>query len=180
MYYFAIILSLLLAVLQHQALAQQPPCPLLGPIFPPVNPLTSSTISHTVAYLDATFKELDRNGTFAQFNTTLYVQAFSASDTLFQHGYVPPPMEGFLTSGMLDESTVFRVGSVSKLFTVYTLLAEVGMKRMHDPVTRWVPELAYAAKRCEGDPVRRVQWGEVTIGQLAGQLAGVGRDCTYL
>jgi CubicO group peptidase (beta-lactamase class C family) len=85
-------------------------------------------------------------------------------------------MKGFLTSQTLNEDTVFRVGSVSKLITVYTLLAEVGMERMHDPVTRWVPELARAAKKNKGDPARRVQWDEVTIGQLCGHMAGISRN----
>ncbi|KAL9570375.1 hypothetical protein ACKAV7_005486 [Fusarium commune] len=103
--------------------------------------------------------ELDRNGTLEGFNTTFYIQAFSASDTLFQHGYVPPSMKGFLTSGSLNEDTVFRVGSVSKLLTVYTLLAEVGMKRMNDPVTKWVPELAHAARKNKGDPTANRNFG---------------------
>lgn len=175
-----VIISLGLAALPQHAYAQTGPCPLLGAIFPPVqHPLNSTTFSDTIANLTNTFNDLDRNGTFEEFNTTLYVQAFSASDTLFQHGYVPPAMKSFLTSGTLNEDTVFRIGSISKLVTVYTLLAEVGMKRMNDPVTKWIPELARAAKKNKGDAVRRVQWDEVTIGELSGHLAGVGRDCKF-
>ena len=178
MRYLSLLLPLGLAVLPQLAHAQQPVCPLLGPIFPPVQYLAeSNTISNAVANLDKTFKELDRNGTFHELNTTLYVQAFSASDTLFQRGYVPQGMKGFLTSGNLNENTVFRVGSVSKLLTVYTLLAEVGMDHMNDPVTKWVPELARAAKKGKGDPTRQVQWNEVTIGQLCGHMSGVSRNC---
>ncbi|KAH7207360.1 beta-lactamase/transpeptidase-like protein [Fusarium oxysporum] len=177
MNYLALALSLGLATIPQQANAQETPCPLLGAIFPPVqHPLKSSAFSDTIAQLNATFNELDRNGTLEGFNTTFYIQAFSASDTLFQHGYVPPSMKGFLTSGSLNEDTVFRVGSVSKLLTVYTLLAEVGMKRMNDPVTKWVPELAHAARKNKGDPTRKVQWDEVTIGQLSGHLAGISRN----
>ncbi|KAK2933492.1 Beta-lactamase/transpeptidase-like [Fusarium oxysporum f. sp. vasinfectum] len=177
MNYLTLALSLGLATIPQQANAQETPCPLLGAIFPPVqHPLKSSAFSDTIAQLNATFNELERNGTLEGFNTTFYIQAFSASDTLFQHGYVPPSMKGFLTSGSLNEDTVFRVGSVSKLLTVYTLLAEVGMKRMNDPVTKWVPELAHAAGKNKGDPTRKVQWDEVTIGQLSGHLAGISRN----
>jgi CubicO group peptidase (beta-lactamase class C family) len=178
MHHLNILLSLGLAVLPQQAQAQQSPCPLLGAIFPPVqHPLKSNSFSNTIAHLNTTFKNLDKNGTLDEFNTTFYVQAFSASDTLFQHGYIPSSMKGFLTSGTLNENTIFRIGSVSKLLTVYNLLAEVGMKRMNDPVTKWVPELARAAKKNKGDPVRRVQWDEVTIGQLSGHLSGISRNC---
>ncbi|KLO95164.1 uncharacterized protein Y057_7683 [Fusarium fujikuroi] len=177
MNYLTLALSLGLAVLPQQANTQETPCPLLGAIFPPVqHPLKSGDFSDTIAQLSATFNNLDRNGTLEGFNTTFYVQAFSASDTLFQHGYVPSSMKGFLTSGSLNEDTVFRVGSVSKLLTVYTLLAEVGIKHMNDPVTKWVPELALAARNNKGDPTRKVQWDEVTIGQLAGHMAGISRN----
>ncbi|KAJ4250895.1 hypothetical protein NW762_011545 [Fusarium torreyae] len=173
------ILSLGLFLLR-QAYTQQKPCPLLGPIFPPVqHPLTSETFSNTITNLNTTFGELEKNGTLAGLNTTFYIQVFSASDTLFRYGYVPPAMKSFLTSGTLDENTVFRIGSVSKLLNVYTLLAEVGMKHMNDPVTKWVHELALAAKKNGDDRTRKVQWNEVTIGQLAGQMAGVSRNCKY-
>ncbi|KAK3308344.1 beta-lactamase/transpeptidase-like protein [Chaetomium strumarium] len=177
MKYLYSILSFGLAVLPQQSHAQRGPCPLLGPVFPPVrDPLSSSSFADTMDRLNNTFHEFGRNGTFQGLNATFYVQAFSASETLFQHGYVPPEMKGFLTSQTLNEDTVFRIGSVSKLITVYTLLAEVGMERMHDPVTRWVPELARAAKKNKGDPARRVQWDEVTIGQLCGHMAGISRN----
>ncbi|KAF5598346.1 beta-lactamase-like 1 [Fusarium pseudocircinatum] len=171
------VLTLGFAGFLHQANAQETPCPLLGAIFPPVqHPLQSSTFSDAIASLNATFNELDRNGTLEGFNTTFYVQAFSASGTLFQHGYVPPSMKNSLTSGTLNNDTVFRVGSVSKLLTVYTLLAEVGMKHMNDAVTKWVPELALAARKHKSDLTREVQWDEVTIGQLSGHMAGISRN----
>ncbi|KIN00494.1 hypothetical protein OIDMADRAFT_104394 [Oidiodendron maius Zn] len=40
---------------------------------------------------------------------------------------------------------MYRIGSLSKLLTVYTLLAEVGNENLDDPVTKYVPELAAAA-----------------------------------
>lgn len=178
MKYFSVILSLILA---QKVYATQSICPLLGPIFPPVNdPLESDTVLDAIVHLNATFESFDHNGTFDKLNTTFYLQAFSTSNTLFQYGYVPSSMKDFLTSEAINEDTVFRIGSVSKLFTVYTLLAEVGMQYMNDPVTKWIPELALAAKKNKGDVTRSVQWDEITIGELAGQLAGIPRDCKYL
>ncbi|EXK26179.1 hypothetical protein FOMG_17222 [Fusarium oxysporum f. sp. melonis 26406] len=168
MNYLTLALSLGLATIAQRANAQETLALSWVPSFRPSSIRSSP--------LNATFNELDRNGTLEGFNTTFYIQAFSASDTLFQHGYVPPSMKGFLISGSLNEDTVFRVGSVSKLLTVYTLLAEVGMKRMNDPVTKWVPELAHAARKNKGDPTRKVQWDEITIGQLSGHLAGISRN----
>lgn len=78
----------------------------------------------------------------------------------------------------VDENTVFRIGSASKLWTVYTLLASAGEASLHDPVTKWVPELqAAAAAAGADDAVDFVRWEDVTLQELASHLAGVGRDC---
>ncbi|KAF4951283.1 hypothetical protein FGADI_7596 [Fusarium gaditjirri] len=159
--YLILVLSLGLAVLPQQAKAQETPCPLLGPIFPPAqHPLKSSAFSDTISQLNATFNELDRNDTLEGFNTTFYIQAFSASNILFQHGYVPPSMKGFLTS----------------VSTRILYSAWVGMKRMNDPVTKWVPELANAARKNKGDRTSKVQWDQVTFRELSGHLSGIGRN----
>ncbi|KAM5349515.1 hypothetical protein ACJ41O_006020 [Fusarium nematophilum] len=167
----------LLALATHTLGQSNPTCPLLGPIFPPLrNGLTeSAAINDAVVRLNGLMEEVVKNGT----NTTFFVQAFSGADTLFNYGYVPPSMNDSLTTGILNENTVFRIGSISKLLTVYTLLAEVGMERLADPITKWVPELARAARR-RGDPVQSTQWDEVTIGQLASHLSGIGRDFGFV
>lgn len=150
-----------------------PTCPLLGPVFPPVGTglNNSAVVKDAVAQLGDLMDEVVKNGT----NTTFYLQAFSGTEKLFSYGYAPPSTADSLTSGTLDENTVFRIGSVSKLLTVYTLLAEIGMEPLSDPVTKWVPELATVAKH----PGRRTHWDEVTIGQLASHMSGVERNCKY-
>lgn len=166
---------LVLLTLAGSALSQTTPtCPLLGPVFPPVrkNLNDSRAIKDAVVQLTGMLDEVVEAGT----NTTFYVQAFSGTDKLFHYKYVPESMINSLTSGSLDENTVFRIGSVSKLLTVYTLLAEVGIKRLNDPLTKWVPELAKVVKH-RRDPVQSTQWDEVTIGQLAGHMSGIGRNC---
>lgn len=151
-----------------------PTCPLLGPVFPPVPKglAKSAAVKTAVEKLTKELNEIVKQGT----DTTLYVQAFSGTDKIFSYGYAPPNTTSSLTSGTLDEKTVFRIGSVSKLITVYALLAEVGMERLNDPVTRWVPELANATRHQDGS-VQSPRWNEVTIGQLASHMSGVGRNC---
>jgi hypothetical protein len=84
-------------------------------------------------------------------------------------------------------NAVYRLGGLSKVLAVYTWLAQDGDAKWNEPVTRFVPELAAAAaagKRGRGggvaDPVVDVDWEGVTVGALAGQLAGVVRDCEFL
>lgn len=78
----------------------------------------------------------------------------------------------------VDENTVFRIGSASKLWTVFTFLASAGEASLYDPVTKWVPELQTAAVGAD-DAVDFVRWEDVTIQELASHLSGVGRDCKF-
>lgn len=154
-----------------------PNCLLLGPAFPiPGNVLhRSSAVPDAAAILSQTIDGLLQDGTLDANNVSFYISAFSTNESVFNYSHAAPGLNGSLTAGVLDENTVFRIGSVSKLLTVYTLLSEVGMAHMNDPVTKWVPELAKVSGG--GNPVNNVQWDEVTIGALASQMAGLSRDC---
>ena len=170
--------TLALLALAGGSLSQtNPACPLLGPVFPAVQKglAKSAAVKTAVEILTDKLNEVVKGGT----DTTLYVQAFSGTDKIFSYGYAPPNTSDSLTSGTLDENTVFRIGSVSKLITVYALLAEVGMERLNDPVARWVPELAKVMNH-RHDPVQSPRWNEVTIGQLASHMSGIGRNCKSL
>ncbi|KAH7166429.1 beta-lactamase/transpeptidase-like protein [Dactylonectria macrodidyma] len=166
-----------LALAGHTLGQTNPACSFLGPVFPPVgNGLKKSVaIKNATARLTDQLDEVVEEGT----DTTFYAQGFSGTDKLFSYGYAPPSTADSLTSGTLNEDTVFRIGSVSKLVTVYALLAEVGMNRLSDPVTKWVPELAKAAKH-PADEVQSPHWNEVTIGQLASHMSGLERNCELL
>ncbi|KAH7140218.1 beta-lactamase/transpeptidase-like protein [Dactylonectria estremocensis] len=166
--------SLSLLALAGGALSQtNPACSFLGPVLPPIDKglNKSAPLRNAVARLTDKIDEVIGEGT----NTTFYVQGFSGTDKLFSYGYAPPSTADSLTSGALNEDTIFRIGSVSKLITVYALLAEVGMNRLSDPVTKWVPELAKAAKH-PADKVQSPHWNEVTIGQLASHMSGIERN----
>jgi hypothetical protein len=73
--------------------------------------------------------------------------------------------------------TVFRIGSISKLFTVYSLLVRGGFDVFEGPVTNNVPELQRVSLDSNINPIEDVDWDEVTVGALASQLSGILRDC---
>ena len=79
----------------------------------------------------------------------------------------------------VDGSTVYRLGSVTKIFTVLTWLAEVGDEHWFVPITNFVPELRDIQERSrgEGDAIRYTDWDAVTVGALASQMSGIPRDC---
>lgn len=59
------------------------------------------------------------------------------------------------------------------MFTVYALLLECQFSWFEDPITKYIPELR--TKPSNG--VDDVRWEAVTLGALATQLAGFGRNC---
>jgi CubicO group peptidase (beta-lactamase class C family) len=57
----------------------------------------------------------------------------------------------------VNSHSQYRIGSISKLFTVYTFLIEAGDVKFNDPITKYVPELA-ASARHEQNAVDSVDW----------------------
>ncbi|TVY73483.1 Beta-lactamase-like protein sdnR [Lachnellula suecica] len=79
----------------------------------------------------------------------------------------------------IDTNTIFRIGSLTKLLTVYTFLVNAGDIKFNDPVTKYIPELAAAAAaslNATQNPIDTVDWNDITLGELASQTAGIGRD----
>lgn len=72
----------------------------------------------------------------------------------------------------------FRIGSVSKLLTVYALLLHGGLDHWEQPVTKYIPELQeFADSFGNGSQINYIKWDEVTIGALASQMSGIGTNC---
>jgi hypothetical protein len=119
-------------------------------------------------------------GLFDSTNNTFSINIFSTfSDTpLYEYYYTAPRFSnGSVGTKTVDGDTVFRVGSISKLFTVFALLIEKGDANLNDPITKYVPELRNSP---DTGTVNSVQWDDVTLGALASQMSGIGRDCKLL
>ncbi|KAL9618730.1 MAG: hypothetical protein Q9160_006609 [Pyrenula sp. 1 TL-2023] len=176
------------------------PCPLLGHIFPPPTHLSSSaTIIQALQALQSNFTDGVRTGILASNpitpNTTSFsVALFSSTEDsgdpsnpsssqpyFFDYHYTSPAhsksTEGLGTSDV-DANTTYRLGSLTQVFTVWAFLINAGEGHWHESVTKYVPELAQAVQ--ERDPsldlVAHVDWNAVTLGDLAGHLAGIRRD----
>jgi CubicO group peptidase (beta-lactamase class C family) len=160
-------------------------CPLLGPVFPaPTAPATASAVNEAQASFAGYLNGLLGQGTtefgpLDNLTTSFSINIFSSHDnnSLFSYQYAAPGLNGSLTSGHLDDNTMYRVGSLSKLLTVYTILAEVGDTNLDDPVTKYVPELAAAAAATGQNTLNSIRWSEVTIRALASHMSGIPRDC---
>lgn len=161
-------------------------CPLLGPVFPPPQNLNDSPTWHDLREnITATLhseiqkaKTSEEYGSVLNFTSTSFaLQIFSTSDSdplLFEAYTSETTREANIGVQEVDQDTVFRIGSGSKLWTTLLLLKELGDGVFSDPVSKYVPELA-AAEVADG--VSSVRWDEVTVGELVSHMAGIARDC---
>ena len=78
----------------------------------------------------------------------------------------------------VDGNAIYRVASVTKLFTVFAGMLNLDDPAWDRPITDFVPALAEFARNrpWEDDPVNTIQWDQVTLAALGAQIAGGPRD----
>jgi hypothetical protein len=153
-----------------------PTCPLEGPVFPkPLQLAKSEAIKAAVANLTGTFKGVIDG---AQ-NYSFALEVFSAHDPepIFSVLHTAPKLATLNTTGVktVDANTIFRLGSLTKIYTIYLFLINAGDKIWNEPIIKYVPELQTLTNR--SDPVANIAWEQITIGGLATQMTGIPRDC---
>ncbi|KAK8001726.1 hypothetical protein PG991_013948 [Apiospora marii] len=149
--------------------ATLPDCPFPGPAFPkPTKLATSETFKSVLADLTSTFEARDRDPANNPNGTSWSVQR--------------PSLATANTGGVkaVDGDTIYRLGSLTKIFTILTFLIEAGDGYWNTPVTKFVPELALLADKYQYDPVMNVDWASITLGELASHTAGIVRDYALL
>lgn len=172
-------LASILASLVPRTFAQS--CPAFTPSIPVLGPLVDSeAIIAAAANLTATFDQFITSGAFPLDGNAFSIEFWSVADNgpLFTYHWTAPDLQNN-TEGVtsVDSDTVYRVASITKVFTVYTFLVNAGTRVWNDPITEYVPELAQAANATENaSDVDVIRWDQVTIGSLASHLAGVSRE----
>ncbi|KAL2268950.1 hypothetical protein VTJ83DRAFT_3796 [Remersonia thermophila] len=162
-------------------------CPLYGPLLPlPKNLLLEPAIYGVAGALNDVFHNAIDNDTSTGSERFSYaVEVFSGSEDrpLWARYWTAPNLATLNTTGVreIDGNTVFRIGSVTKIYTVLAFLATVGDGVWNDPVTKYVPELAeIAAKNMGRSPIYATDWESITVGSLASQTSGLIRDYALL
>ncbi|KAI9700055.1 MAG: hypothetical protein M1836_002589 [Candelina mexicana] len=166
-------------------------CLLLGAKYSaPQKPSSNPSVSAAKFSLAQQIQQSLQNGSSAYGpfprNASFSVDVFSVheEDSLFSYHNSIATLRN-ATNGVkkVDANTIYRVGSISKLFTVLIFLVEAGDARWNDPITRYVPELLapnYVQNSSQPyNPVDQVSWSDITIGALASQMAGIGREDAF-
>jgi CubicO group peptidase (beta-lactamase class C family) len=157
-------------------------CPFLGPAYPPATNITAPAFVSTGKTFEAALASALAEGKMAGNDTFWAVQVYTLGSKkpiyeTYHSATIQKDTNATNPAKVVGPDTVFRVYSISKLITVYAILAKVGDKYWDEPVAKYIPELS---RLQPGNPVREVRWDEVTIGSLASLMSGVGRDCELL
>jgi Beta-lactamase len=176
------VLSLIVCLLHVSQHATAVTCPPLNPPLPLHGPLAGRPeISDAARSLQESVETTLQEGVLLDNLTTSFsVEFYSLEDKapLFRYHFSAPGLaNASIGVSEVDSDTIYRLGSISKVFTVYTFLASVGDASWNQPITKYVPELAQAARRTKDDSVLdKVRWGDVTVGSLASHVSGISRD----
>ncbi|CAI7564318.1 unnamed protein product [Penicillium glandicola] len=164
------------------------PCPLLGPAFPAFSlDTTDKTVAAALKNLTQEFEtivatNIGDHGDISP-NTTFSIALFS-SDTgnaedepfFWQYHHTAPTLnQSLVGSHTADANSIYRIGGLTEVFTVWSLLLTGdGDQAFDDPVTKHLPELVDSTR--EQDTIGLVAWDDVTVGQLASHMSGIARD----
>lgn len=135
-------------------------CPPTGPVLPPPDMPSDGTLTAT---LNNALRKLAKSGVWNTTTTSFSVELTSSKETLFSFHHTSPKLN---SSGVdkVDGKTIYRVASVTKVFTTLALLLQYGIN-LDDSVIKYVPELS------------KIAWyKDVTLRMLASQISGVHRD----
>ncbi|XXH03800.1 hypothetical protein Hte_010206 [Hypoxylon texense] len=166
----------LLAVLFHDvSAAKNNHCPPLGAVLPaPTSPSSHPAVQSAVDALKETIGAL--TGAFNGTAVSIGVKSLHETTPLVDIHYTPSVLDPRGAS-QIDASTVYRIGSVSKVFAVLAVLKTPGVN-IHDPITKYLPRLRELKQQQNGtvNQITAVDWDDVTLHALASHMGGIGSD----
>lgn len=146
-------------------------CPPLGIVLPPAqapssNEAVTSATKKLTAILESKFSsQLNSSG------ISLVVKSIHEDAPLFSYHFTPPVLSGIGTTA-INENTIFRVGSLSKLFPALAAL-QTSSIHMDDLVLKYIPELKAAVAT---GSVEAIPWDDITVDSLMTHLSGLATD----
>ena len=162
--------------------------------YPPPRDLTGDDSLVAAAWknltetFDLVLKEKD-NGTTAKVlagldEVTFSLGMFSLHDveaTQLQYHYTSPEIaNGSMGTRKVDENSIYRIASVSKLITVFAGMLELSNEDWNRPLTEINPEFEGHARSiaqpkgiADSDAIWQIEWDKITPWALATQLSGI-------
>ncbi|KAI0420849.1 beta-lactamase/transpeptidase-like protein [Xylaria grammica] len=150
-------------------------CPPLGPVMPaPTNPSEHDSVHAAVQTVTDKFQNL--TATFDTTGISIAVKSIHERSPILELHHTPPIHDN-TSATTVGSETIYRVGSISKIFAVLSILTQ-GKISMDDSIVKYVPELLQL--KSEAVPVANditaVNWDQVTVGSLTTHMGGIGAD----
>ncbi|CAM1502525.1 Fc.00g045090.m01.CDS01 [Cosmosporella sp. VM-42] len=144
-------------------------CPPLGAVLPaPQTPSKSQVVKDAVSKLKGVLDE--SSSVLNTSAVSINLKSIHENKPLFTYHYTPPnPGSGKTT---IDQDTIYRIASGTKLFTVLAALQSNNVN-MTDPVLKYLPELKNTTTDSE---IAQIPWEDITVESLAAHLSGLGVD----
>lgn len=171
-------LGLHLAALAGGVEAKKFKCPPLGISLPaPKSPSSSDILANALPKAQEWFA--NATGGFEGTAVSLTLKSIHEDEPLLDLHHTPSKADDRSVSEV-DANTVYRIASISKLFSPLAAL-QVADISFEDPVTKYLPELRDLQEQQEDvNELTTVPWDEITIGALSSHMSGFGSDskCT--
>lgn len=153
-------------------------CPPMGPVLPPpTSPHTDPGFDSAAAKLTVNLQKLTSG--YNSSAVSVGVMSIHEAAPMFEFHHSP---QNFDPRGVseVNSDTVYRLASMTKLFTVLSLLRIDGIN-LEDPITKYLPELRDIHKEASAqDTIHVVDWDSITLEALAAHQGGIGADCKTL
>ncbi|KAI6256463.1 hypothetical protein MCOR29_004903 [Pyricularia oryzae] len=167
-------LSAALLVAQPAHAAVDGLCPIIGAVLPPpVNPgshpAVDKAIAHLQSFLETTTSKLNVS------SVSVAIKSIHEDKKLLDFHSTPPTLDsrGVKT---VDGKSIYRVGSISKIFPVLAVLKLDGVS-LDDKITKYLPELrGLVNQQPVRDSLTEVEWDEITLGALGAHISGISTD----
>ncbi|KAL2815215.1 beta-lactamase/transpeptidase-like protein [Aspergillus cavernicola] len=111
------------------------------------------------------------------FSIGLFSTHDSGAETLQYHHAAPEILNASHGTNEVDGDSIYRIASVSKLFTVLAGLIELDGEDWERPLSEAFPAFAQSLREHSNslDPVYNTQWDVITPSALASQMAGIAQ-----
>lgn len=136
-------------------------CPPSGAVFPPPDIPATLELTDVTTQINTLIR-----GNSSRWNastTSFSLELTSVNDTLFSIHHTAP-IRNENSTDRVDTQTIYRVASITKVFTTLLLLVHAE-GHLDSPVSQFVPELQNAS-----------HYSSITLRMLASHVAGIPRD----
>jgi CubicO group peptidase (beta-lactamase class C family) len=150
-------------------------CPPLGRVLPaPHTPSENQAVKGAIETLKASLDGIF-SSKLANSGVSIAVKSIHEDSLLFNHHFTPSNMSGIGTN-MIDEHTIYRVGSISKMMPALAALQNSKIN-MDDSVLDYLPDLKSRFDAHES--IYSIPWEDITVSSLASHLSGIATDSKF-